>query len=389
MYNIIKNNDGECIMTKFKSILKTFISLVLIISLAGCSNPVEPKDPTTTPPRDIPQKVEAFNYSKGIDENGLWKDIKALDYVDFKEYKGIFIPKDTHTVTEQQIQAEISALLDQFASRSEVTDRAIEDGDTINIDYVGSVDGVEFEGGNTNGMGEEVTIGVTNYIDDFLEQLIGHTPGESFDIEVTFPEDYNTEELSGKDAVFAVTLNYIVEPIIPEFTDEFVSEKLFPYYGWSTAEEVETYIHDSIQKMNVNTFIDEYLTANIAVKSVPESLLKYQEGLMIEFFIENAASYNMELEEFLGDIGIADEDALLERYLQENTKNAESFLIYQAIIEDSGITVEGDDIVEYFREKMGTEDYSEYEERFGMPYIKLTILSELVMDYLYDNAVLE
>ena len=238
-------------------------------------------------------------------------------------------------------------------------------------------------------MGEEVTIGETNYIDDFLEQLIGHTPGESFDIEVTFPEDYNTEELSGKDAVFAVTLNYIVEPIIPEFTDEFVSEKLFPYYGWSTAEEVETYIHDSIQKMNVNTFIDEYLTANIAVKSVPESLLKYQEGLMIEFFIENAASYNMELEEFLGDIGIADEDALLERYLQENTKNAESFLIYQAIIEDSGITVEGDDIVEYFREKMGTEDYSEYEERFGMPYIKLTILSELVMDYLYDNAVLE
>ena len=95
---------------------------------------------------------------------------------------------------------------------NEVTDRAVKDGDTLNIDYVGTVDGVAFEGGSTDGKGTQVTIGVTSYIDDFLEQLIGHRPGETFDIEVTFPDPYeNNPDLAGKDAVFTVTVNHIVE----------------------------------------------------------------------------------------------------------------------------------------------------------------------------------
>ena len=99
----------------------------------------------------------------------------------------------------------------------QVTDRAVEDGDTVNIDYVGTVDGVEFEGGNTNGQGTNVTAGGTDYIDDFLTQIIGHMPGETFDVNVTFPDPYTSnEELSGKDAVFKTTINYISETPKPE-----------------------------------------------------------------------------------------------------------------------------------------------------------------------------
>ncbi|NLO94034.1 MAG: trigger factor [Clostridiaceae bacterium] len=378
-------------MIKIKNVLKTIILLVLIISLTGCSNSREPADstPTPSPSGEIPQGTEAFDYSEGIDEDGLWKDIKAIDYVELIEYKGISIPEDTHTVTDEEVQAEIDALLEEFKTREEITDRAIEDGDTVNIDYVGSVDGVEFEGGSTEGMSTDVTIGLTNYIDDFLEQLIGHKPGESFDIEVTFPEDYHNEELSGKDAVFATTINYIVDYAVPEFTNEFVAEKLSPYFDWSTTEEARTYIHDSIQRMNISNYINDYLTRNIVVKSVPESLLKYQEDLMIAYFRGSAEEYGMKLEEYLANLGIAGIDALLEMSLEENKKNAESFLIYQAIIEDSGIKVTEEDISEYFKENLGTEDYSVYEERFGLPYLKLTVLSDLVMDYLYDNVVLQ
>lgn len=88
---------------------------------------------------------------------------------------------------------------------------AVEDGDTVNIDYVGSIDGVEFSGGNTQGAGADLTIGSGTYIDDFEEQLIGHYIGETVEVNVTFPENYGNEDLNGKDAVFEVTINGIYQ----------------------------------------------------------------------------------------------------------------------------------------------------------------------------------
>ena len=87
----------------------------------------------------------------------------------------------------------------------------IENGDTVNIDYVGTVDGVEFDGGSTNRAGADLTIGSGRYIDDFEEQLIGSHPGDTVEVNVTFPEDYGNEELNGKDAVFEVVINGIYE----------------------------------------------------------------------------------------------------------------------------------------------------------------------------------
>jgi len=101
-----------------------------------------------------------------------------------------------------------------FAEKKELlkdTALTVEDGDTVNIDYVGSVDGVEFEGGNTNGAGADLTIGSGSYIDDFEEQLIGSHPGDTVEVNVTFPDNYGNEELNGKDAVFTVTVNGIYE----------------------------------------------------------------------------------------------------------------------------------------------------------------------------------
>ena len=96
-------------------------------------------------------------------------------------------------------------------SYSTDTSLTIEDGDTVNIDYVGSIDGVEFDGGNTQGQGTDLTIGSGRYIDDFEEQLIGAHPGDEVEVTVTFPEDYGNEELNGKEAVFDVTVNGIYQ----------------------------------------------------------------------------------------------------------------------------------------------------------------------------------
>ncbi len=96
-------------------------------------------------------------------------------------------------------------------SYSTDTSLTVEDGDTVNIDYVGTIDGVEFDGGSTNGAGTDLVIGSGRYIDDFEEQLIGAHPGDTVEVNVTFPEDYGNEELNGQDAVFEVTINGIYE----------------------------------------------------------------------------------------------------------------------------------------------------------------------------------
>ena len=103
------------------------------------------------------------------------------------------------------------ALRSENDDSSSDTSLTVEDGDTVNIDYVGTVDGVEFEGGSTDGNGTDLVIGSGDYIDDFEDQLIGSHPGDTVEVQVTFPDDYGNEELNGKDAVFTVTVNGIYE----------------------------------------------------------------------------------------------------------------------------------------------------------------------------------
>ncbi|NLB42555.1 MAG: hypothetical protein GX815_09920 [Clostridiales bacterium] len=382
-------------MKNIKRLLSLFLIAIIAITLfAGCNN--NDNDPTGSQPTADPQtsntptdpstSAPIFNYSDSIDENGFWEDVTALDHVELSEYIGIQVPSEIHTVPDEYVQMEIDAILAEY--KQQITDRAVVDGDTINMDFVGSIDGVEFNGGNTNGAGEEVTIGVTEYIDDFLEQIIGHTPGESFDIEVTFPEDYGEENLNGKDAIFAVTLNYIAE--LPVMTDQFVAEKLSAEYGWNTVDAMESDVKTKMQEQAMLNYIQEYLVENITVNTVPESLLTYQQNQMIQYFEENATLYEMEFDEFLSTyIEVSSVDELIELYREDNTQMAEMYLILQAIAEDADISITHEDVVDYFSKYMGTEDYSEYEESFGIPYIKLSVLNEEVMIHLQKNATLQ
>ena len=152
----------------------------------------------------------------------------ATDYVTLPDdYADITISADLGQVSDDDINDYIdSNVLSNFATTNEVKDRAAADGDTVNIDYVGRIDGVAFDGGDTKGSGADLTLGSGTYIDNFEDQIVGHTPGETFDVTVTFPEDYGNENLNGKEAVFETTLNYIKESVTPELTDDWVKENL-------------------------------------------------------------------------------------------------------------------------------------------------------------------
>ena len=153
-----------------------------------------------------------FNYSDIFDENGYIAGVRALDCVTLPEdYAALTLPAGTDEVTEEDIDTYVKQnLLYNASTLPQVTDRAAEMGDIVSIDFVGTVDGEEFDGGSSQDYILE--LGSGSFIDDFEDQIAGHTPGETFDVEVTFPDPYDSNpDLAGKDAVFATTLNYVAD----------------------------------------------------------------------------------------------------------------------------------------------------------------------------------
>ena len=142
--------------------------------------------------------------------------------VEIKDYKGIKVEKNVEAVTDEAIDAEIEATRKRNARTIEVTDRAAAMGDTANIDYEGFVDGARFDGGK--GEGHDLKLGSGSFIPGFEEQVAGHTVGEEFDVNVTFPTEYHASELAGKAATFKTKINTIKFEELPELDDEFVKD---------------------------------------------------------------------------------------------------------------------------------------------------------------------
>lgn len=329
-----------------------------------------------------------YNYSEDLTEEGLWKGVKALDYVTLPAYKGLEIPADVQAVSDEDLQKQVDSLLKNYTETKKVTDREIKDGDTVNIDYVGSVDGVEFEGGSTGGNGTDVTIGVTNYIDDFLEQLIGHKPGETVNVEVTFPEDYGKEDLNGKDAVFVTVINHISEKITPELTDAFVEEKLKEQNGWSTVEEMKNGMRDAMRKSAEDEYLWDKVVEEAAVSEIPQILMDNQEKSMLRYYAANASQYGMGLEAYLtAAMGVSTIDELLEKSKENLESAAKDSLIRQAMFEEMSLSASDEDVSAYFKDVMGVTDYSEYSDYYGMPYIRTIVMGEKMMNQISEQAV--
>lgn len=322
-----------------------------------------------------------FSYSEAFDGNGYWEGITALDYTDLPEYEGISIPSDTHEIEDEEVQTQIDSIKTSYPKK--VTDRAVEDEDTVNIDYVGSVDGVEFEGGSTSGAGTEVTIGVTSYIDDFLEQLIGHTPGETFNVEVTFPDDYSSEELQGKDAVFVTTINYISSSEF-EVDDAYVSEYLSAVYEWTTVAEMTEAIREDLKTSAIKDYIRQYLIDNSEVETVPELLLDYQKNSMLKYYQGYADAYGLDMDDFLSSyVGYSTVEELIEAYTESNTEQAKYYLAIQAIAEELDIIPTDTEVEEIY-----ADSYSSYVDTYGLPCLKQNVLCEQVLNRIIDNVVL-
>ncbi|MDK2813895.1 MAG: trigger factor [Clostridiales bacterium] len=333
----------------------------------------------------------SFDYSAPFDENGLWKDVKALDYVTLATYKGIEVPSSVHAISDDDVDTQVKSILSGYSTTNQILDRTVADGDTINIDYVGKVDGTEFDGGSTQGKGTDVTIGTTSYIDDFLDQLVGHTPGETFDINVTFPDSYpNNPDLQGKDAVFSVTINYIAEKVAPELTDDFVATNLTGNYGWKTVDEMREGIRKQQSETAIQTYLWKQIDEGSKVSDTPQALIDFEQDATKANMEATAAQYGVDMKTLLSYYGIT---GSMDDWFADNQDviktQAKAALVYQAIAEDAGLSVSEDDIKGYFKANTGSEDYSNAKSTYGMAYIKNTVLLSKVEEYVRNSAVLK
>lgn len=291
--------------------------------------------------------------SLDLEDIGKGKELKLVITVQVSpevklgDYKEIEITKVDSEVTEEDIQHEIGHLLDENARLAVIEDRPVKEGDIILLDFLGKVDDIPFEGGEAKNF--ELTIGSGSFIPGFEEQLVGLQIGEESDINVTFPEEYHSEDLKGKDAVFTVKVNEIKEKQLPDFDDEFVSETS----EFDTAEEFKADLKNKIaeNKKNyaLNTMKNEAVAklAEIAEVEVPEVMVKNETENMIKDFEQNLRYQGMDLNSYFNYTGTTKEQ-LADQMKVDATNRVKMTLALEELAKLENIVATEDDLdIEY------------------------------------------
>ena len=322
-------------------------------------------------------------------------EVNPNKYVTLGEYKGIAVsvaPKDE--VTQEDIDNYIQSAVEGQTSYEDVTGRAIQTGDTVNIDYVGKKDGVEFEGGSSADGGYDLEIGSGSFIEGFEEGLIGANIGDTLDLNLTFPEDYSTADLAGADVVFTVSVNSIKEAVIPELSDELVPTLAAEC---KTVDEYKEYVKNLLEEQVQSSF-DQTVQSTAFQNVFAASTVSEPPQDMIDYYVEQtmlnadtyAGYYGLEREAFITEqlqMTMEDFEAQAQEMAIEASKQE---LVVRAIAKKEKLKVATDEINTFATENMAMYGYESAEamiEEIGESEIEYYLLNTKVLEFLAENAV--
>ncbi|MBR5739458.1 MAG: FKBP-type peptidyl-prolyl cis-trans isomerase [Lachnospiraceae bacterium] len=362
-----------------KTLMLVLTAVLLAAALIGCAKPEETTEaPTTEAPTETPTEVPTYSsvitpedYCYGLDENGYIIGFHAKEEFQF-DIHSIQVDPSEFEPSEETIDNAIATLITYFPV--EIRDRAIADGDYVSIDYSGKLDGVAFQGGTAEDA--LVEAGSADFVDDFLKKIIGRMPGETFDIEITFPDPYQPNNaLSGKLTIFTITVNYIAEE--SEFTDEFVKEnsagieELTGFKAENMAEVREGF-RDYFLINSFQERVYEILGA-LEITTIPESVYDYMyhaTDVMLR------SSYGVSIEAAAMQSSMTEQD--LKEYIETDCKPE---MVFQAIAEQEGWTVSEED----YSEVTMTTDNEQFISMYGKAYIARAVLINRAILYLKEN----
>ncbi len=306
------------------------------------------------------------------------------------KYKGVEVKKADITVTDEEVEAKINKERENNARNIEVTDRPVRDKDMTVLDFEGFVDGVAFEGGK--GENYPLTIGSGAFIPGFEEQLIGAEIGKEVEVNVTFPEDYQAEELKGKAAVFKCTIKEIKEKELPDVDDEFAAE----VSEFDTLEEYKEDIRAKLTEEKEKAAKDEKEAAvieaivNDSDMEIPEAMIKTHQKQMIDEFAQRIQYQGLSLEQYFQMTG-ASYDKMSEQVRPQAERRIKSRLALEAIAKAENITATDEEYEEELKVmaeayQMEVEKVKEMMPEGNIAQMKEDIAVRKAAEFAVENA---
>ena len=314
--------------------------------------------------------------------------VETKPEVELGKYKGIEIKKIEYNTTDKDIEHELGHMAERNSRLVSIEDRPVEKGDITTIDFVGSIDGVEFEGGKAEN--HELEIGSNTFIPGFEDQIIGMKIDEEKDIKVKFPEDYFSKDLAGKDAIFKVTLHEIKKKELPKIDDEFAKD----VSEFDTLDELKNSIKEKLD--TENTEKAKYETEEEAIKvvcdntklDIPNGMIELEIDNMVKD-MENRLSYQgLNLNQYLQIMGKT-ETEIRDSFKDQAEKNIKSRLVLEAIVKAEKIEVTPEEVSDKIKEM--AKQYGRKEDELLAneqlkEYIEGNLKTEKAIDFIVKNA---
>ena len=366
--------------------------LVMALSVTGCSQKTATKDKDTkteeTAKTDDAKETESDNTEDTSEDTPTTAELMAgIDVekcVTLGDYKGVTVEKTIQSVTDEDVQNEIDNALANYPVE---VDQAAKEGDTVNIDYVGKIDGEEFDGGSDQGA--DLKLGSGKFIDGFEDGLIGARKGETRTLNLTFPEDY-TQDLAGKAVEFTVTVNAVKEPL-SEPTDQWVADNI---EGYDNIADYKAGIRSEQEESNEQTAENQVRYAawtqvidNCTINEYPETLVEVGKKLYQQQ-VETYAKYaGMELDAYIESSGLTQEE--YQSNMEEYGKNvAAQALVCQAICDKEGFAIGDDDYQKALQDMLTEYGCTEDEliQTYGQDNVEQSIMLNRVSNLILENA---
>lgn len=374
-----------------KFVVTATVASLCVMMLAGCGEEKAQQESVEAPQESA---VSGEEETDPYPDEAYLENLNVDDYVELGEYIGLEVSEEAPYVSDEQVESYIEGARSSHMDRVEITDRAVQEGDVTDINFVGMINNVQFQGGSADNY--ELTIGSNSFIDGFEDGMIGMKTGETRDLNLTFPENYSSTDLAGKDVVFTVTLNKIYEERLPEFDDAFV--QTLEIDGVSTVEEYKQNAYDKLFEAaqadfdaRVETAVLKAVVDNATFKAMPEELVGRYYDRLITNMSYQASMYGMDLSTFLMLAYDTDTDDYEETIRGFAEEAVEQLLAMQAVADKEGIVISDEDVeadLEERAQQYGYESADALRESLGneMKGYKESLVTEKISEFLVENA---
>lgn len=309
--------------------------------------------------------------------------------VEISAYTGMKIKQYAYTVKDEEVDAELNRLLERNARKVPAEGRPAQNGDIANIDFVGTVDGVKFDGGEAEGF--DLTLGSGQFIPGFEDQVVGMNVGESRDVNVTFPENYQAENLRGKAAVFAVKLNALTGKELPELNDEFIKEatgsETVDEYKAKTKERLTVQAERRANDATENSILDA-IAAN-AKAEIPQAMIEREIDSLVQKFEYQLMYQGLKLQDYLDFLKTSLTD-FRKNYEESAKKNVMNQLIISHLIKAEKIEAKEEDVEAKIAEQAASveksvEEYKKNMDPRQIEYIRSDLVLTALFKFLKEN----